>query len=203
MRPVFASCITGFLGAALFAPTNAPAQPVSVGLTNGVHVRAPFVSVDVFPRGGVSVRAPYAAVDVGGRPQYVARPIAPLATPTPQVLAAMNEDSLWRLLQAASADLNQQLNRFDTGQAWQQYLRLPSNFGASDQSVGSSDRHAAIVKLLQRFNNVSADPRYQRISGSKAFSTMYSALAELASRPSTAAPDAGGAEELPAPESAP
>jgi hypothetical protein len=199
MRHVFASCITGFLGAALFT-TNALAQPVSVGLTNGVHVRAPFVSVDVFPHGRVSVRAPYAAVDVGGRPQYVARPISPLATPTPQSLAAMDEDSLWRLLQAASADLNQQLNRFDTGQAWQQYLRLPSNFGASDPSVGSSDRHAAIVKLLQRFNDVAANPQYSKLSNLTAFTTMRAALSELASRQGNAAPELSAPEELPPPK---
>ena len=39
----------------------------NVSHAQGVHVRAPFVSVDVDSYGGVSVRAPFTAVDIPGR----------------------------------------------------------------------------------------------------------------------------------------
>ncbi len=101
-RIVSTSCAAGVLGAAvLFLPNASQAQRVSVGLTDGVHVRAPFVSVDVYPRGGVSVRAPFTAVDVGGRSIYVGpqpainmRPVVQPPFPSPHALAAMDDNSL-------------------------------------------------------------------------------------------------------------
>src|SRR6476660_2192361 len=96
-----------------------------------VHVRAPFVRVDVGP-GGVSVRAPFAAVDVPRRSYWRdSGPYGPgpefiePAVPTAQELARLSDERLLNLLIMVGRQLRSELGRFDTGERWQRYLRVP------------------------------------------------------------------------------
>jgi hypothetical protein len=180
------------------------AQPVSVSLDNGVHVRAPFTSVDVFPGGGVRVRAPYTAVDIGGRTAYsgpshvvVRRPIMSANFFKPADLERMNDAELWRTLREASDRFIDRVGRFDTGITWQRYLRLPDEL-QTDTYVGDSLQRDAAEKLLQRFDEIANDFRFRKISDLPAFVAMRSALAELIKRPA-AAGHTDRTELLPAP----
>src|SRR5262245_61192529 len=106
MRWRISSGFIALVFACAFATTPRTfAQPVSVSLQNGVHVRAPFTSVDVFPGGGVHVRAPYTAVDIGWRPTYVGpsyvvvhRPIETIDFKTPEELSRLDDAELWRVI---------------------------------------------------------------------------------------------------------
>ena len=186
---------------AIFMADATFGQPVSVSLADGVHVRAPFVSVDVFPGGGVSVRAPYTAVDVGGRPYVVGRPVIVEEQPllTPQALASMDDDALWRALRNASLRLNQRLSRFDTGATWQRYLRLPDEL-VTGSTADAEARRAAAATLQQRFAEVVANPQYQRIANLPAFAAMQAVLTEMNARPAgSGTATRASAEELPPP----
>ena len=205
-RRIIAPCILGILGAAAsLLNEELYAQPVNVGLTDGVHVRSPFVSVDVFPYGGVSVRAPFTAVDVGvrrydgGPPRALAeRSLEPSALLSPQALAAMDDRSLRRSLQTVSIQLHNRLNRFDTSCTWQQYLRLPDELVENSVADEAAQR-AAIATLIQRFNAVVADARYRKIAELSAFAAMQFLLAELDSR-LAASTNGNRPEELPPPQ---
>jgi hypothetical protein len=197
---IAASVISVLFAATIMTAGIAFGQPVSVSLSGGVHVRAPFVSVDVYPGGGVSVRAPYTAVDVGGRPYVVGRPVVvEPVVPTPQALAAMDDDALWRAVRNASLRLNQRLSRFDTGVTWQRFLRLPDEL-VSGSTAESDQRRAAAAELLNRLDEVAADARYRKIASLPAFAAMQAVVSELASRKVGAARATGAsAEELPPP----
>jgi hypothetical protein len=204
VRGVFAYCLLAVPGFVAAFTSVSRAQPVSVGLADGVHVRAPFVSVDVFPGGGVHVRAPFAAVDVGGRPYYEGPPVASRiirepAYPSPQAIAAMDDATLRRKLQDISLRLHNRLGRFDTGATWQQYLRLPNELVA-DSTVDAATQQAAAAMLLNRFRNVAAEPRYQKIAVLPAFTAMQTALTELDARYASGVPGPIPTEELPPPQ---
>jgi hypothetical protein len=145
------------------------------------------VRVDVDPYGGVSVRAPFAAVDVPpdpyyyGPPAYFERRNVELQFPAAADLAAMNDEELHQTLLAIAESLHNRLNRFDTGDTWQRYLRLPDEIVAS--SSPSDARTAAIATLLERFQKVAADPQYPMIARLPAFVAMEAALNEALSRP--------------------
>jgi hypothetical protein len=179
------------------------AQPVSVSIENGVHVRAPFTSVDVFPGGGVRVRAPYTAVDIGGRSAYfgpshvVRRPVARTEFFTQVDLAHMNIDELWRAVRETSDLFMERVGRFDTGVTWQRYLRLPDEL-QTDTYVGDGAQRDAAAKLLRRFDEIAADARFRKISDLPAFGAMRSALMELTNRPA-ATERTNRTELLPAP----
>jgi hypothetical protein len=200
-RKVIAASVSSFLFAAVMSTAGvALSQPVSVNLSGGVHVRAPFVSVDVYPGGGVSVRAPFTAVDVGGRSYVVGRPVVvEPSLPTPQALAAMDDEAVWRSLRNASLRLNQRLSRFDTGATWQRYLRLPDEL-VSGSAADADQRRAAAAELQERFGEVAANARYRKIADLPAFAAMQAVLTEMVSRPPGASSASGAsAEELPPP----
>jgi hypothetical protein len=184
-------------------PYASLAQPVSVSLADGVHVRAPFVSVDVWP-GGVSVRAPYTAVDVGrggihtGPSRVVVqKPVtsAPLFVPSAEDLAAMDRERLAQTLRNAFDNLSDRLGRFDTGATWQRYLRLPDELMTDTYSADAAQREAA-ENLLARFNEIATDGRYRKIADLPEFVVMQSVLAELAKRTENASPPDRKREEV-------
>ncbi len=196
----------------VFSSAPCMAQRVWVG-GGGVRVRAPFVRVDVYPYGGVSVRAPFAAVDVPPRGYYYEpglappvifeRPVEP-SFPTAADLAAMDAEQLAQALQAISQSLHNRLRRFDTGDTWQRYLRLPDT--AIDMSLPPEERMAALAELLNRLRGVAADPQYPMIARLPAFNAMEAALNEAVARPETLSAPADAAVEdlpLPAPEQPP
>jgi hypothetical protein len=194
------------LGAVSWLATSAShAQIVDVS-PGGVHVRAPFVSVDVFRGGGVRVRAPFAAVDVGGRPRYygppsnvVYRPISQAPLPTAQELAAMDDDALRQSVRLAAERLHYRLNRFNTGYTWQRYLRIPDEVLALTSS-GDEQYQLAITNWLQRFREISDEPRYRKIAELPEFVALKDVLTESTSRPIGPSSAAGGrAEDLPPP----
>lgn len=196
------AAITSSLFAAIVMSDTTFGQPVSVSLADGVHVRAPFVSVDVFPGGGVSVRAPYTAVDIGGRPYVVGRPVIveeqPL--PTSQALTSMDDDALWRVLRNASLRLNQRLSRFDTGATWQRYLRLPDEL-VTGSTADTEARRAAAATMQQRFADVAANPQFRKIADLPAFTFVQAVLAEMNGRPvGSGKATRPNAEELPPPQ---
>ncbi|MCI0335733.1 MAG: hypothetical protein L0228_21205, partial [Planctomycetes bacterium] len=191
----------------VFSSALCMAQRVWVG-EGGVRVRAPFVRVDVYPYGGVSVRAPFAAVDVPPRGYYYEpgyappvifeRPVVEPSYPTAADFAAMDAEQLAQALRALSQSLHNRLSRFDTGDTWQRYLRLPD--AAIDLSAPPSERTTALVTLLDRFHKVAADPQYSMIVRLPAFTAMESALNEAVLRPETSpAATAAAVEDLPLP----
>ena len=190
-----------------FTAGTCRAQWVEVSTDGGVYVRAPFVRVYVDPYGGTSVRAPFTAVDVPGRGYRHAEP--PIAIErramqpsfaNAQELAAMDDKALWQFLSSTAARLYERLGRFDTGDSWQRYLRLPEGV-LTDSSSNSHERRDALKKLLGRFHYVATEPRYKRIANLPTFTAMQAALTEVVSR-LDAPPGGAGVldEELPVPE---
>jgi hypothetical protein len=187
-NPVIGSmilCVGGIVG---LSATPTLSQGVWVG--GGVRVRAPFVRVDVDPDGGVSVRAPFTAVDVPPRgyyygpdvpPPYFERRIVEPQFPTAADLARMDDEQLIQALRAIAQSLHNRLSRFDTGDTWQRYLRLPEE--AVDPSAPPDARTEAIAALLDRFQKIAADPQYPMIARLPAFTAMEAALNEALSRP--------------------
>jgi hypothetical protein len=176
-----------------------------------VHVRAPFVRVDVGP-GGVSVRAPFTAVDVPRRRYWQeAGPYGPgpefaePAIPSAQQLTSLSDDRLLNLLISVGRRLRIELARFDTGERWQRYLRVPVE-SIADPSRASEERRDTLVATIERFGNVAADPQYAMIASLPSFRATQAILAELASRVETnrvapgAQTSAPPAEELPPPD---
>jgi len=172
---------------------------------DGVHVRAPYVSVDVYPGGSVSVRAPYASVNIG-HPHYggspscaTERPVARAPLPSRQELAGMDDDALRQAIQAISDQLRSSLTQYKTGYLWQRYLQSPDVDSAGVGESSNAYRNA-IGKLLDRLNRVSADARYRKLTQSPEFVAMRDALMEAHERrlgdPSSLD---GRAEELPIP----
>lgn len=200
----FVGLICAVSGLSSLSATSCEAQRVWVG-GGGVRVRAPFVRVDVGPYGGVSVRAPFAAVDVPpdgyyepGPPVIVERRYAEPTYATAADFAAMDEEQLNRALQGISQSLHDRLNRFDTGQTWQRYLRLPES--AVDASLPATERTAALATLLERFRKVTANPQYSMIARLPAFIAMEAALNEAVSRPQAPlTPPQSTQEDLPLP----
>jgi hypothetical protein len=188
--------------------SSALAQGVWVG--GGVHVRAPFVRVDVGPYGGVSVRAPFTAVDVPPRgdyepaypPTYFERRVVEPSFPAPGDLATMSDEQLNEAMRGLAQSLHDRLNRFDTGDTWQRYLRLPSE--AVDKSIAPDERIAAIADALERFQKIAADPQYSMIARLPQFVAMQAALNEAMSRPQEGSPaTTPPVEDLPLPPQQP
>lgn len=201
--------VLGILGGTIGSLTTSTsvAQPVYVAPRGGVHVRAPFVSVDVDPYGGVSVRAPFTAVDIPGRARFYepgsivyGPPAAQQSFPTAQELAAMDDATLRQTLRSTANRLHDRFARFDTGDTWQRYFRLPEEVVA-ESPAATNERRAAFARLLQRFNDISANPQYGKISKLPAFIAMQAALTELLSRDGgSSATNGVRSEELPGPQ---
>jgi hypothetical protein len=197
-------CVGG--GSLGFFATTSTAQ---VWVGGGVHVRAPFVRVDVGPYGGVSVRAPFTAIDVPSRAYYYERYYGPPvvferrivepAYPTAAELASMDRAQLGDALLSISRRLHDRLGRFDTGNTWQRYFRLPED--AVDLSTDSNDRTTALTTLLEKFQRIDSNPQYSMIARLPAFTAMVEALNEVVSRSVVGdGPNGSAIEDLPLPQ---
>jgi hypothetical protein len=192
-------------GIAILAGKACHAQWVHVTQGGGVHVRAPFVRVDVYEDGGVSVRAPFTSVDTPGRRPYRVerRAFMEPETAAPEWraagdLATMDDASLRQTLRSNAARLHQSLGRFNTGDTWQRYLRLPED--ALDGSLTEPDRqYETLSKTLSRYRFVAANPEYPMIARLPEFHAMQDALDEMVSRLENSAVPRNSGEELPLP----
>jgi hypothetical protein len=137
-----------------------------------------------------------------GPPPYFERRVVEPQFPTAADLAGMSDEQLDQALRAIAQSLHNRLSRFDTGDTWQRYLRLPEEVAAP--SIQPDARTTAIATLLERFRKVAADPRYSMIAQLPAFTAMEAALNEALSRPkSEPAGPAEKAEDLPLPPQQP
>jgi hypothetical protein len=154
-------------------------------------VRAPFTAVDVPPRGYYYYEPAYPP------PVVVERRVVEPAFPSATEFAAMDAAQLEQALRSISQSLQNQLDRFNTGESWQRYLRIPESL---DASRPPNERSDAIAKLLDRFDKIAGDPQYSMIARLSAFQAMQAALTEALSRPQTdSTPEDGAVEDLPLP----
>ena len=128
----------------------------------------------------------YGAIDYapryGGVTRYAARPVSQ-ALPTAGELGAMNDSDLLNAVVGLRAQLDADLQRFDTGSTWQNYLGLPED---ALPPAGNDGRVtlgvASLSETLKRFELTEANPRFVQISGLPSFAAMQAALDELVSR---------------------
>jgi hypothetical protein len=184
------------------AAATCRAQRVDVSEDGGVHVWAPFVRVHVDPYGGTSVRAPFTAVEVPGRgyPHFAEQLAVEQPVLSAQELSVMDDETLMHYLRATADRLHWRLDRFNTGESWQKYFRLPEDVLVVS-APDSRELRDALVKLLDRIRYVAGEPRYAKISNLAAFAEMQAVLAEFVSRPkASAAAGKESDEELPLPQ---
>ena len=116
---------------------------------------------------------------------------------TPDDFASLSEVDLWRAVRESSGRFMERMNGFDTGATWQRFLRLPDEL-QTDSYAGDAAQSVATSRLLQRFDEIAADARYQKISSLPEFAAVRSALVELIKRPAVTA-NGNPLELLPAP----
>ncbi|HEX6962359.1 MAG TPA: hypothetical protein VF175_10865 [Lacipirellula sp.] len=152
--------------------------------SRGVYV-APYGSAPYgygYGYGGLDYSSPY----YGRVTRYAARPITPFASqslPTAGELGAMNDSELLNAIVSLQAQLDYELQRYDTAASWQSYLRLPEDALPPATDDGRVMLGAAsIAETLNRFELTAANPRFVQISGLGSFAAMHAALEELASR---------------------
>jgi hypothetical protein len=131
-----------------------------------------------------------------GVTRYVARPIGGngyagyeslQSLPTAGELRAMDDSALLNAVVALAAQLDADLQRFDTGATWQNYLRLPEDaLPPAGEGGRVSIGVASLSEALKRFELTEANPRYVQISGLPSFASMHAALAELVGRVTSA-----------------
>jgi hypothetical protein len=121
-------------------------------------------------RNGLGVR--YAARTYGAAPSL----------PTEGELRSMTDSDLLNSLAALTAQLDADLNRFDTADTWQRYLGLPEDAlpPASEGRVVLGMN--SLGETLTRFDRTVAKPEFVQISGLPSFSATHAALAEAVRR---------------------
>jgi hypothetical protein len=165
---------------------------ISVGIpgVGGVRVGAPLRRGVVVAPYGIPYAGPYgAAYGYGPVPRYAARPIAPeiyasqQTLPTARELQLMNDSELLNATSSLAAQLHEDLNRFDTGDTWQRYLRFPDELLPRANSSGDvALSRQALLDTLARFDRTAANQRYGQISGLDSYVVTHAALAELTRR---------------------
>jgi hypothetical protein len=133
------------------------------------------------------------ATRYGAATRYAAGPIGAAgyqgyqSLPTAGELRAMDDSALLNAVVSLHAQLDADLDRFDTGSTWQNYLRLPEDAlppASEDGRVALGV--ASLAETLKRFELTEANPRYVQISGLPSFASMHAALVELVGRVSSA-----------------
>ncbi|MBA3481499.1 MAG: hypothetical protein H0T51_06765 [Pirellulales bacterium] len=188
--------------------TSADAQ-VIIGRGGGIGINVPGVGGVRLGVPGVYVRpygmsrrvivGPYGAPPSYGDPygaeypsRFNSRPPAPpssagrgpaLMLPTEGELRAMGDDELLNALVGLTAQLDADLNRFDTGDTWQRYLRLPDDALPPPTADGRVDLGVNSLRdTLIRFERTVAKPEFVQISGLPSFAATQAALAEVVRR---------------------
>ena len=140
-------------------------------------------NIDYVPRYSGVTR--YAARPLGGAGYAGYQSLQSL--PTAGELRAMDDSALLNAVVGLAAQLDVDLERFDTGSTWQNYLRLPEDALPPANDDGRVALGvASLEETLKRFELTEANPRYVQISGLPSFASMHAALAELVGRLSTA-----------------
>jgi hypothetical protein len=103
---------------------------------------------------------------------------------SPVEMKGMDVPALQTALSNTGGELGNELNRFTSAASWQGFLNLPS--GVVDE--GTIDL-AALQAALQRFENVSNDPKFAQISALPSFNQTRMLLTELVNRADVPAAD--------------
>jgi hypothetical protein len=181
---------------------------ISVPGVGGVRVGVPGVYVRPYGLSRRVIVGPYGVPPRYGVP-YGAEYPAPLSSPdrsaalllpTEGELRAMGDDELLTALVGLTTQLDADLNRFDTGDTWQRYLRLPDDALPPPAADGRVDLGVSSLRdTLVRFERTVARPEFVQISGLPSFAATQAALTEVVRRYGER-PDAPAAST---PESAP
>jgi hypothetical protein len=147
---------------------------------------------------GYPYGAPY-AYGYGPVPRYAARPVTQdtytanayaanayetvRSLPTAGDLRVMSDSELLNATTSLAAQLQEDLNRFDTGDTWQHYLGLPPDAlpPATEDGQVFIGRES-LIDTLARFDRTVANGRYVQISSLPSYAAMHAALAELVRR---------------------
>jgi hypothetical protein len=171
---------------------------ISIPGVGGVRLGAPGVYVRPYGMRRVIV-GPYGVAPSYGDPygaeypsRFNSRPSAPLSSPgrgptlmlpTEGELRAMGDDELLNALVGLTAQLDADLNRFDTGDTWQRYLRLPDDALPPPTADGRVELGVNSLRdTLIRFERTVAKPEFVQISGLPSFAATQAALAEAVRR---------------------
>ena len=159
--------------------------PGVYGRSYGLSRRVVVGPYGVPPSYGVPYGAGYAS-------RYDSRPPVPLSShdrgpalmlPTEGELRAMGDDELLNALVSLTAQLDADLNRFDTGDTWQRYLDLPDDALPPPTSDGRVELGVNSLRdTLIRFERTVARPEFVQISGLPSFAATQAALAEVVRR---------------------
>ena len=178
---------------AALAAAPADAQ-VIVGRGAGISVNVPGVggirlgTPRIYARPyGRAIATPYGVAPSYAYPDgyaYPARPAAPSASlPTAGELRAMGDNELLNAVVGLTAQLDADLNRFDTGDTWQRYLHLPDDALPPPSADGRVELGLkSLVETLTRFDRTVAKPEFVQISGLPSYAATHAALAEVVRR---------------------
>ncbi len=124
----------------------------------------------------------------GPIPRYAARRVTlngyndAEGLPTAGELRALEDGDLLNAVVGLAARLEADLDRFDTGEGWQGYLRLPDDALPPPDDERVRLGMTSIVETLKRFERTVANPEYVQISGLPSFAALHSALEETVRR---------------------
>jgi hypothetical protein len=172
---------------------------ISIPGVGGVRLGAPGVYVRPYGMSRRVIVGPYGVPPSYGDPYGAgyssrddSRSAAPLSSPgrglalmlpTEGELRAMGDDQLLNALVGLTAQLDADLNRFDTGDTWQRYLRLPDDVLPPPTADGRVDLGVNSLRdTLIRFERTVARPEFVQISGLPSFAATQAALAEVVRR---------------------
>jgi hypothetical protein len=123
---------------------------------------------------------------------------------TPEQLANLDDSALLNATLDALNRLDADVARFDTGDTWQAYFRIPQEAFPPPSAENRVELGlAAIEALLARFDAIAADSAYPMISGLTSFSAARAALTEVVARFGAAAARGGSTPAEPASEELP
>lgn len=175
---------------------------ISIPGVGGVRLGAPGVYVRPYGMSRRVIVGPYGVPPSYGDPgapygaeypsRFNSRPPAPLSSagrgpalmlPTAGELRAMGDDELLNALVGLTAQFDADLNRFDTGDTWQRYLRLPDDALPPPTADGRVELGVNSLRdTLIRFERTVAKPEFVQISGLPSFAATQAALAEVVRR---------------------
>jgi hypothetical protein len=168
---------------------------VNVPGVGGIRLGAPLRTrgVIIAPYGVAPYGYNYGALDnrgyYGPTTRYAARPIGSnrygslQSLPTAVDLQAMDDSQLLNAIVGLTAQLDADLDRFDTADTWRRYLSLPEDAlpPANDDGRVMLGRDS-LREALKRFNLTAANSRYVQISGLPSYIAAHAALEELVRR---------------------
>jgi len=209
MLRIFICTLSIGIGTALISlcPATAEAQRLRALVGGGAAFSPPLVRLQGAPYGGMVIQGPNLTGRIlsrrrailFGQPQgdplqagvsqatqqaqfaAAPRPI-PAAAPTAAELAAMDDFTLVGTWRDLTYQLHQRLSRLTTGAGWQRHLVADAELLGSPGTVLSEKQLDQLQKLLARFDKVSTNPEYRKISSQPSFAANHVALNEIVAR---------------------